>query len=97
MSNKSTLQATALLTTQGARLLRIEAMLRNRQAPTFLDMRHACRCSVATLKRDLRCMREELGAPVHFDVSERGYRLIDEWPGVLPALFEQAQREVATT
>lgn len=84
-------KATALLTTTGLRMLRIERMLRRARCVSFKAMRAECECSVATLKRDLRFLRDELGAPLLFDRRETAYRLAGNWAGVQAMIFAQLE------
>lgn len=80
-------RATPLLTTDAARFVQIEHALRSGQA-TAAALTVKCDCSLATLKRSLKAMREELGAPIFYDHYRRRYRLVDAWPGVYAAIFE---------
>ena len=80
-----------LLTPEVVRFCRIEKLLRRQWCVSFDRLKDALQVSRATLKRDLHFMREELGAPIHFDATERGYRLVDSWSGVAAALFEQLE------
>lgn len=84
-------KATALLTTDAMRFVRIERRLRSGQA-TFEQLRGCVGdVSAATLKRDLKAMREELGAPIHWDSGNRAYHLAGEWPGVGACLWEEVR------
>lgn len=84
-------ELTPLLTTTAARLCRVEKLLRSRQVVTTEDLMRATGASRATLKRDLTCLREELGAPVIFDHVQGGYRLTNVWQGIVPTLLQAAE------
>lgn len=83
-------KATALLTTQGARLLCIDRMVRRAQGATFTELQAAVSVSCATIKRDLMALREELGAPIKHDSLDGRYHVVGPWLGVLASLLEQA-------
>ena len=57
-----------------ARLYKIETLIKHRSPVTFAQMREALEVSPATLKRDLACLRNQLGAPIEYDRSANGYR-----------------------
>lgn len=84
-------EASALLTTQAARLYKIERALRRGRTVPFATLRNAIEVSPATLKRDLQLLRDEFGAPIQYDVVENGYRLVGAWPGIPAMLFEQLE------
>jgi hypothetical protein len=78
-----------LLNAQCSRFLAIERALRAGEA-TFASMREACGCSAATLKRDLKTMRQALGCPIVFDRFQQRYRLLERsWPGLAPVILEE--------
>lgn len=85
-------ETTPLLTPTGARLFRIENLLRHSRVVDFAEFRARLGVSAATVKRDLQCMREELGAPIVWDRVERGYRLSTPWQGVAACLYQVAGR-----
>ncbi len=57
------------------RLFRISSLLREGQKLRFDEMTHRLDISSATLKRDLRYLRQQLGAPIEYDASERVYHI----------------------
>lgn len=79
-------KATALLTPEAVRFVRIERLLRSRSA-SFEQLR-ACVDGVSdsTLKRDLQAMRDEFDAPITWDREHRVYRLASEWAGMSACL-----------
>lgn len=81
---------TPLLTAETIRFVRIERRLRD-QGANF-DQLRLCVGGVcdATLKRDLKAMREEFGAPITWDRANRVYRLASEWAGIGACLQERA-------
>ncbi len=83
-------KATALLTSDAMRFLQIEHMLRSGGAD-FQQLRGRLGVSPATLKRDLKAMREELGAPIQYDRLADQYRLTSPWPGIKRNLLELFQ------
>jgi predicted DNA-binding transcriptional regulator YafY len=80
-------------TDSGLRMARIEHLLRTRGQMKAAELMADLQCSRATLKRDVRYMRETLGASIGGDND--GYRLVGEWSGVAATLAEQLQREGA--
>lgn len=84
-------KATALLTTDAMRFVKIERCLRS-GAANFEQLRGCVDdVSPATLKRDLKAMREELGAPILYERAQGVYRLVSEWGGVAACLREQVR------
>lgn len=82
-------RATALLTSEAGRFSRIERRLRSGGA-NFEELRGTVAgVSASTLKRDLKSMREELGAPIAYDRTCEQYRLTAEWSGIAAVLLEQ--------
>lgn len=76
----------ALLSAEARRLLALEQRLRGAGIPKG-GVRGV---SVATFKRDLRRLRDELGAVVVFDHFEESYRLKNaDWPGVAATLVAE--------
>lgn len=59
------------------RLFRIDQMLSERGEVSSEDLMKALQCSLPTLKRDLRYMRDQLGAPVHYYRRSKVYRYVD--------------------
>lgn len=57
------------------RLFRITSLLRETKRIRFNDMLDRLGVSPATLKRDLKYLRENLGTPIHYDAFERAYQL----------------------
>ena len=71
------------------RLFRLASLLRDRTRLRFDEMQERLGVSPATLKRDIRYLREQLGAPVQYDAFDRTYqmagqdrRVRQELPGV---------------
>jgi predicted DNA-binding transcriptional regulator YafY len=71
------------------RLFRLANLLRDRKRLRFDEMLERLDVSPATLKRDLKYLREQLGTPVEYDAFERSYQVADstqrpryEMPGV---------------
>jgi len=84
-------KATALLTTEAMRFIRIERRLRSGSA-TFEQLRGCVDyISAAALKRDLKAMREELGAPIRWERAQNAYLLAAEWQGVGACLREEVR------
>jgi hypothetical protein len=81
----------AILTKSGARLFKIERMLRAGPS-TMRQIKAHVIASQATVKRDLESLRYVYGAPIVFDHEIRAYTISGEWPGLIQAL----EREVAT-
>jgi len=76
----------ALLSAEARRLLSLESRLRGGGIPK--GGVHGS--SPATFKRDLRRLRDELGAVVVFDHFEDRYRLTNlDWPGVAAQLIAE--------
>jgi predicted DNA-binding transcriptional regulator YafY len=59
------------------RLFRLVGLLRKAKRMQFNEMRERMNVSPATLKRDLKYLRETLGTPVHYDAFDRTYRVSD--------------------
>ncbi len=57
------------------RLFRITSLLREVKKIRFDEMLNRLGVSPATLKRDLKYLRENLGTPIHYDAFERAYQL----------------------
>ena len=55
------------------RLYRIDQMIQEAGLVSFETLRSALQCSAPTLKRDLRFMREQLGAPIEYSFAKNGY------------------------
>ena len=55
------------------RLYRIDQMIQEAGLVSFETLRAALQCSAPTLKRDLRYMREQLGAPIEYSFAKNGY------------------------
>jgi predicted DNA-binding transcriptional regulator YafY len=64
--------------TQAERLFKIEGMIRARGHVSRDALMDELEISRATLKRDLEYLRSRLGAPIEYDATVNGYRLIDE-------------------
>jgi len=79
------MKATALLTTTGLRLLMIDRMLAMGPGVRLDSFLLKLGVSLATFKRDLKLMRDEMGAPIVYDRHEQRYRLRPgaQWDGVL--------------
>lgn len=61
---------------QTERLYRIENLLRRHQTVSFERLQKELKASPATLKRDLRHLRERLHAPIEWSRESGGYRLL---------------------
>jgi predicted DNA-binding transcriptional regulator YafY len=85
-----TRKATPLLAAEALRLLQIERRLQVGNGATFAELEKLLLVSAATVKRDLRLLREQLGAPIFFDRVEGRYRFVDRWVGVLAHLVQEA-------
>jgi predicted DNA-binding transcriptional regulator YafY len=57
------------------RLFRITSLLREVKKIRFTEMLDRLDVSPATLKRDLKYLRENLGTPIHYDAFERAYQM----------------------
>ncbi|MBP6898342.1 MAG: WYL domain-containing protein [Pseudacidovorax sp.] len=57
-----------------ARLYKIEMLIRSRGHVSFQALLDELEVSSATLKRDLACLRDELGAPIEYDAALNGYK-----------------------
>lgn len=55
------------------RLHRIDQLIQEAGVISFEKLVEALKCSAPTLKRDLRYMREDLGAPIVYSHAKRGY------------------------
>ena len=55
------------------RLFRIDQMIQEAGVVGFETLRTTLQCSAPTLKRDLRYMREQLGAPIVYSAAKGGY------------------------
>lgn len=71
------------------RLFRLANLLRDRTRLRFDEMQERLGVSPATLKRDIKYLREQLGAPVRYDAFDRTYQMAEaqrrvrqEMPGV---------------
>ncbi|MEF9996168.1 MAG: WYL domain-containing protein [Burkholderiaceae bacterium] len=69
---------------QNERLYRIDQLISDRGTISFVDLQEALEISRATLKRDLRYLRERLNAPIVFDREAGGYRFDQAIPRVGP-------------
>lgn len=72
------------------RLFRLANLLRDRKRLRFDEMLDRLDVSPATLKRDLKYLREQLGTPVEYDAFERSYQVADSAPRArqeLPGLW----------
>ena len=63
--------------TKTARLYKIEQLIRHRGSVSFAQLLAALEVSPATLKRDLRYLREQLGTPVEYDAFDRTYHVAE--------------------
>ncbi len=59
------------------RLFSLVGLLRKSKRMQFDELRERLQVSPATLKRDLKYLRETLGTPVHYDAFDRTYRVSD--------------------
>ncbi len=59
------------------RLFRLANLLRDRKKLRFDEMLRRLDVSPATLKRDLKYLREQLGTPVEYDAFERAYQVAE--------------------
>lgn len=59
------------------RLFSLVGLLRKAKRLRFDEMRERMNVSPATLKRDLKYLRETLGTPVHYDAFDHTYRVND--------------------
>lgn len=86
-------RATALLTSNAQRFVKIERWLRSGGGnfSGLLGTLGMLGTSRATVKRDLRAMREELGAPIDYERNGDRYTLSSDWKGVRACLLEQFQ------
>jgi len=57
------------------RLFQITGVLRSTQRMRFDELRERLAVSPATLKRDLKYLREQLGTPIEYDAFDRSYKL----------------------
>ncbi len=57
------------------RLFRITSLLREAKKIRFTEMLDRLDISPATLKRDLKYLRENLGTPIYYDAFERAYQM----------------------
>lgn len=80
-------KGTTLLTSDALRFLQIERTLRS-GGVSAAQLRAALQISQATLKRDLKALRDELGAPICYDRATDQYRLTMPWTGVRACLLE---------
>jgi len=71
-------------------MLKIERALRHRRL-TMAELLDVTGASIATMKRDLKAMREELDAPLVYDQFDKGYRLTGDWPGVLASAVSKLE------
>ena len=55
------------------RLYRIDQILQEKKCISFDELQVALRCSAPTLKRDIRYLREKIGAPIVYSRSLNGY------------------------
>lgn len=60
------------------RLFRIDQMIQEAGVVRFETLRAALQCSAPTLKRDLRYMREQLGAPIEYSAARGGYYYLND-------------------
>lgn len=81
---------TPLLTAEAVRMLRVERLLRRFAHVPLRDMITVTGGSMATVKRDLLCMRTVLDAPITYHAGS-GYALAPGWPGVRAALIRQLE------
>lgn len=84
------------------RLFKLANLLRDRKRLRFDEMLARLDVSPATLKRDLKYLREQLGTPVEYDAFERNYRVAEsphrarqEMPGFWFSEADQASLLVA--
>jgi len=78
------------------RLYKIERLIRTRGHVSFRELLAELEVSRATLKRDLEYLRSRLGAPIEYDETVNGYRLLENRSGgrhELPGLWF-AEREL---
>lgn len=59
------------------RLFRLANLLRDRKRLRFDELLERMDVSPATLKRDLKYLREQLGTPVEYDAFERSYHVTE--------------------
>lgn len=73
------------------RFYKIESLLRSRRVVSFAQMQQLLEVSRATLRRDLRYMRERLNMPIEWLAEQGGYRIAeaegDRTPHPLPNLW----------
>lgn len=86
-----------LLSPTGLRLVQIERALRSRRRPSRRELCDLTGASRPTFKRDLTRLRDELGAVIVYDPFSGGYELRNhDWQGVLPAIYAEIGRPVAS-
>ncbi len=74
---------------RAARLLEIDARLRDEQLPSHASLAREFDVSVRTLQRDFDYLRDTLGAPLEYDATRKGWRYASAtW--ALPAVFVSA-------
>lgn len=76
--------------TKPERVFKIEHLIRTRGHVSFRALQDELEVSPATLKRDLEYLRSRLGAPIEYDASVNGYRLVEDRRGgrhELPGLW----------
>lgn len=76
--------------TRTVRLCRIERLIRNKGEISFQRLLQELEVSPATLKRDLACLRDQLGAPIEYDRYANAYKFVAEARGQrheLPGLW----------
>jgi predicted DNA-binding transcriptional regulator YafY len=84
-----TRKVTPLLSAEAARLLRIERRLAAGNGATFAELEKMLAVSAATLKRDLRILREQLDAPIEYDRNGYRYSITKTWCGVVCHLLTE--------
>lgn len=83
---------------QTERVYRIQSLLTEQGHASFAQMMEALEVSRATLKRDLKHMRDRLNAPIEFDRDSGGYRFGKQGAGPvfeLPGLWFSAEEILA--
>ena len=77
------------------RLYRYQSILSSRRAVPTQELLSTLEISLATFKRDLAKMRDQLGMPIVFDHDRGGYVLEDDGASQLPGMWFTPQELVA--
>ncbi len=91
MSSSNGQSSTRVHTRALSRLQQIHQEISAGRYPTVRALAELLERSDRTIKRDLRCLRDQLGAPLHYDHARRGWRYTEPGWALPPQQFNEGE------